>query len=61
MNIGIIGLGLMGASFAKRLSPQKDKTIYGIDQNEQTIQTALELNISRKVVPIQVSLSKNVI
>ena len=45
MNIGIIGLGLMGASFAKRLSPQKDKTIYGIDQNEQTIQTALELNI----------------
>lgn len=45
MNIGIIGLGLMGASFAKRLSPQKDKTIYGIDQNKQTIQTALELNI----------------
>ena len=50
MNIGIIGLGLMGASFAKRLSPQKDKTIYGIDQNKQT----------RKVVPIQASLSKNV-
>lgn len=25
MNIGIIGLGLMGASFAKRLSPQKIK------------------------------------
>lgn len=48
MNIGIIGLGLMGASFAKRLSPQKDKTIYGIDQNEQTIQTALELNIVKE-------------
>ena len=48
MNIGIIGLGLMGASFAKRLSPQKDKTIYGIDQNEQTIQTALELNIIKE-------------
>lgn len=48
MNIGIIGLGLMGASFAKRLSPQKDKTIYGIDQNEQTIQTALELNVIKE-------------
>lgn len=48
MNIGIIGLGLMGASFAKRLSPQKDKTIFGIDQNEQTIQTALELNIIKE-------------
>lgn len=48
MNIGIIGLGLMGASFAKRLSPQKDKTIYGIDQNGQTIQTALELNIIKE-------------
>ena len=48
MNIGIIGLGLMGASFAKRLSPQKDKTVYGIDQNEQTIQTALELNIIKE-------------
>lgn len=48
MNIGIVGLGLMGASFAKRLSPQKDKTIYGIDQNEQTIQTALELNIIKE-------------
>lgn len=48
MNIGIIGLGLMGASFAKRLSPQKDKTIYGIDQNKQTIQTALELNIIKE-------------
>lgn len=48
MNIGIIGLGLMGASFAKRLSPQNDKTIYGIDQNEQTIQTALELNIIKE-------------
>ena len=48
MNIGIIGLGLMGASFAKRLSPQKDKAIYGIDQNEQTIQTALELNIIKE-------------
>ena len=48
MHIGIIGLGLMGASFAKRLSPQKDKTIYGIDQNKQTIQTALELNIIKE-------------
>lgn len=48
MNIGIIGLGLMGASFAKRLSPQKDKTIYGIDQNKQTIQTALELNVIKE-------------
>ena len=48
MNIGIIGLGLMGASFAKRLSPQKDKTIYGIDQNKQTIQTALELSIIKE-------------
>lgn len=48
MNIGIVGLGLMGASFAKRLSPQKDKMIYGIDQNEQTIQTALKLKIIKE-------------
>lgn len=48
MNIAIIGLGLMGASFAKRLSPKKDKIIYGVDQNEQTIQTALDLNIIKE-------------
>ena len=45
MNIAIIGLGLMGASFAKRLSLQKDKTIYGIDLDQETIQKALSLGI----------------
>ena len=33
MNIGIIGLGLMGASFARVLKKTGDHTVYGIDTN----------------------------
>ena len=43
-NIGIVGLGLMGASFAKKLS-QLNYSVYGIDVSKQTIDKAKELKI----------------
>lgn len=49
MNVFIIGIGLIGGSFAKdikRLLPHTE--IYGIDSNEAHIEEALELNIIDK-------------
>ena len=43
-NIAIIGLGLMGASFAKKLT-HLNYNVYGIDVSEQTIDKAKELKI----------------
>ena len=43
-NIAIIGLGLMGASFAKKLT-HLNYNVYGIDVSKQTIDKAKELNI----------------
>lgn len=44
MNIGIVGLGLMGASFATKLS-HLNKTVYGIDIDPKTIEIAKARNI----------------
>nr|WP_281276577.1 prephenate dehydrogenase [Epilithonimonas xixisoli] len=46
MKIGIIGTGLIGGSIALKLK-EKNFTnfVYGIDQNEENLNTALELNI----------------
>ncbi len=43
-NIAIIGLGLMGASFAKKLT-HLNYNVYGIDVHQQSIDTAKELKI----------------
>lgn len=43
-NIAIIGLGLMGASFAKKLT-RLNYNVYGIDVSKQTIDKAKELKI----------------
>ena len=43
-NIAIIGLGLMGASFAKKLT-HLNYNVYGIDVSKQTIDKAKELKI----------------
>ena len=43
-NIAIIGLGLMGASFAKKLT-ELNYSVYGIDVHQQSIDTARELKI----------------
>ncbi|MFI3207088.1 MAG: prephenate dehydrogenase [Clostridia bacterium] len=37
MNIGIIGLGLMGASAAKSVKQKTGHTVYGIDLNKETM------------------------
>ena len=46
MKIGIIGTGLIGGSIALKLK-EKNFTdfVYGIDQNEENLNKALELNI----------------
>ena len=43
-NIAFIGLGLMGASFAKKLT-RLNYNVYGIDVSQQTIGKAKELKI----------------
>ena len=47
MNIGIVGLGLMGASYAARLK-ERGQTIYGFARRQETIDKALEYNIVDK-------------
>ena len=44
MNIGIVGLGLIGGSYAKSLKKYGYK-IYGMDTNQHAIDYALEHNI----------------
>ena len=44
MNIGIVGLGLIGGTYAKSLKKYPYK-IYGIDINQETIDYALQNNI----------------
>lgn len=45
MNVGIIGLGLMGASFAKTLKRNSDCKVYGLDKDENVQNRALSLGI----------------
>ncbi len=52
MKIGIIGLGLMGGSFAlaiKKVYRRRKIEIIGMDHNEKHCLTALELNIADKI------------
>lgn len=44
MNIGIVGIGLIGGSYAKALRKYPYK-IYGIDKDEEALKYALESNI----------------
>jgi len=46
MNIGIIGLGLMGGSFAKDVKKiDKHSIIYGSDKSDQHLKLSFELNL----------------
>ena len=50
-SVGIIGLGLMGGSFAKALrAAYKEIDIFGFDQNKLNEKEAISLNIVDKVV-----------
>ena len=44
-NIAIVGLGLIGGSYAKALKALKPKKIYGIDINENVLDKALNMGI----------------
>jgi prephenate dehydrogenase len=49
MRLGVVGLGLMGASFAEALRPSRPGIeIVGIDSNPATLATALERGIIRE-------------
>ncbi len=41
MKIGIVGLGLIGASLAKSIKKHTDHTVYGMDIDEETMQRAI--------------------
>lgn len=59
MNIGIIGLGLMGGSIAKALKKYAiAKNIYGYARNEQTAKEIKELNLVDKLMSLD-ELKKN--
>ena len=44
MEIGIVGLGLIGGSLAKAISLNTDNTVYGYDISEQTMKKAILVN-----------------
>ncbi|MFL2106451.1 prephenate dehydrogenase [Desemzia sp. FAM 23991] len=48
MNIAIVGLGVIGGSFAMGLQAAGYKQVYGIDVNESTLQTAVEQGMIQK-------------
>lgn len=48
MNIAIVGLGVIGGSFAMGLQAAGYKQVYGIDINESTLQTAVEQGMIQK-------------
>ena len=44
MKVGIIGLGLMGASFSKDIRTiYKDSIIYGLDKSNENLQVSFDL------------------
>jgi prephenate dehydrogenase len=54
MNLGIIGLGLMGGSFALSCRENYNFTkIYGIDHNEKHKKEALELNLIDEIIELE--------
>lgn len=44
MEIGIVGLGLIGGSLAKAISQNTDHTVYGTDISEQVVRKAVLVN-----------------
>ena len=44
-NITVVGLGLIGGSYAKALSKLKPKMLYGIDVNKESLENALKMGI----------------
>jgi len=62
MKFGIVGLGLMGGSFAKAIKKyQIASSVVGYDHNESHKKQALELNLVEKVVEIEELLKCDVI
>lgn len=54
MNVGIIGLGLMGGSFAKALKKYSiAKKVYGYARSEQSKKEIIELNLVDELVDIK--------
>src|SRR5690554_4466198 len=51
MNIGIVGLGLMGGSLALALKDKfKDLKIYGLDKDKENLTYVLKNNIIDKII-----------
>ncbi len=62
MKFGIVGLGLMGGSFAKVIKKYAiSSSVVGYDHNEQHKKQALELNLVEKIVDIEELLKCDVI
>lgn len=56
MEIGIVGLGLIGGSMAKSIKARTDHMVWGIDQNEETMMLArmcgaIDGPLSQEVLP----------
>ena len=48
MIITVVGLGLIGGSFAKALSARTKHTVWGIDTNPDTVKKAVEQGAVKK-------------
>lgn len=48
MKIGIVGLGVIGGSFAEALQTAGYQDIYGIDNNQETLDTAVDMGIIKQ-------------
>ena len=48
MNIVIVGLGVIGGSFALALQKAGYTDVYGVDTNEQTLEKAEKMGVIQK-------------
>lgn len=52
MNIGVVGLGLIGGSFARDLRSQINVKMYGFDASDRNAETALSLGLVDEVMEL---------
>ncbi|MCT4595365.1 MAG: prephenate dehydrogenase [Anaeromicrobium sp.] len=57
-NITIVGLGLIGGSYAKALRRNNPKNLWAIDKDQHTIKKAMDLNVIDECESIKEALSK---
>lgn len=58
MNIAVIGLGLIGGSIARDLTTQINVNVFGVDENRNHSDKALELGLVSEIISLENAITK---